>query len=111
LLASTIKDVIPRYWSMKQRYVERRFGWDTHGVPIEQIIDTQLQSEIGLRGKEAVDKVGIAEYNRRCREIVLTYADVWRKVVGRLGRWIDFDVSAARAGILANFREANTWKE
>ncbi|KAK4541990.1 hypothetical protein LTR36_007190 [Oleoguttula mirabilis] len=91
LLASTIKDIIPRYWSMRGRYVERRFGWDTHGVPIEQIIDKQLQEELGVRGKAAVDQIGIKEYNRRCREVVLTYANEWRKVVGRVGRWIDFD--------------------
>jgi isoleucyl-tRNA synthetase len=91
LLASTIKDIIPRYWSMRGRHVERRFGWDTHGVPIEQIIDKQLQEELGVRGKAAVDKIGIKEYNRRCREVVMTYANEWRKVIGRLGRWIDFD--------------------
>lgn len=91
LLASTIKDIIPRYWSMTGRYVERRFGWDTHGVPIEQIIDKQLHEEIGLRGKAAADKIGIKEYNRRCRQVVLTYANEWRRVIGRLGRWIDFD--------------------
>ncbi|KAK5114127.1 hypothetical protein LTR62_002697 [Meristemomyces frigidus] len=91
LLASTIKDIIPRYWSMRGRHVERRFGWDTHGVPIEQIIDKQLQEELGVRGKAAVEKIGIAEYNRRCREVVLTYAHEWRRVIGRVGRWIDFD--------------------
>ena len=91
LLASTIKDIIPRYWSMKGHHVERRFGWDTHGVPIEQIIDNQLQKELGVRGRAAVEKIGIAEYNRRCREVVLTYAGEWRRVIGRLGRWIDFD--------------------
>ncbi|KAF2163673.1 hypothetical protein M409DRAFT_25861 [Zasmidium cellare ATCC 36951] len=91
LLASTIKDIIPRYWSMRGRFVERRFGWDTHGVPIEQIIDKQLQEELGVRGKAAVDKIGIEEYNRRCRAVVLTYANEWRRVIGRLGRWIDFD--------------------
>lgn len=76
---------------MKGRYVERRFGWDTHGVPIEQIIDKQLQDELGVRGKAAVEKIGIKEYNRRCREVVMTYRNEWRKVIGRLGRWIDFD--------------------
>lgn len=91
LLASTIKDIIPRYWSMKGHHVTRRFGWDTHGVPIEQIIDAQLQAELGVRGRKAVEQIGIAEYNRRCREVVLTYAGEWRRVVGRLGRWIDFD--------------------
>nr|POE53559.1 isoleucine--trna ligase, cytoplasmic [Quercus suber] len=91
LLASTIKDIIPRYWSMRGRHVERRFGWDTHGVPIEQIIDKQLQEELGVRGKAAVEKIGIKEYNRRCRAVVLTYANEWRRVIGRVGRWIDFD--------------------
>ncbi|GAB7346966.1 hypothetical protein MBLNU459_g2019t1 [Dothideomycetes sp. NU459] len=91
LLASTIKDIIPRYWSMKGHHVTRRFGWDTHGVPIEQIIDAKLQEELGVRGREAVEQIGIAEYNRRCREVVLTYAEEWRRVIGRLGRWIDFD--------------------
>ncbi|KAI6868642.1 isoleucyl-tRNA synthetase [Hortaea werneckii] len=91
LLASTIKDIIPRYWSMRGRFVERRFGWDTHGVPIEQIIDKKLQEELGVRGRAAVDQIGIKEYNRRCREVVLTYANEWRKTIGRVGRWIDFD--------------------
>ncbi|KAI7209534.1 isoleucyl-tRNA synthetase [Hortaea werneckii] len=91
LLASTIKDIIPRYWSMRGRFVERRFGWDTHGVPIEQIIDKKLQEELGVRGRAAVDQIGIKEYNRRCREVVLTYANEWRKIIGRVGRWIDFD--------------------
>lgn len=71
---------------MKGRYVQRRFGWDTHGVPIEQIIDSKLDAEIGLRGRAAIEKIGIAEYNRRCREIVLEYAHVWEEVIGKLGR-------------------------
>lgn len=60
-------------------------------MPIEQIIDNQLQEELGVRGRKAVEQIGIAEYNRRCREVVMTYAQEWRRVVGRLGRWIDFD--------------------
>ncbi|KAI7053389.1 isoleucyl-tRNA synthetase, partial [Hortaea werneckii] len=76
---------------MRGRFVERRFGWDTHGVPIEQIIDKKLQEELGVRGRAAVDQIGIKEYNRRCREVVLTYANEWRKTIGRVGRWIDFD--------------------
>lgn len=87
LLASTIKDIVPRYWSMKGRYVERRFGWDTHGLPIEYEIDKKL----GMSGKDAVEKIGIAKYNEECRAIVLTYAEDWKKTIGRLGRWIDFD--------------------
>jgi isoleucyl-tRNA synthetase len=87
LLASTIKDVIPRYWSMKGHYVERRFGWDTHGLPIEHEIDKKF----GASGREVVEKLGIEGYNAECRAIVMRYADEWRKTIGRLGRWIDFD--------------------
>lgn len=87
LLASTIKDIIPRYWSMKGHYVERRFGWDTHGVPIEYEIDKKL----GMSGLEAVEKLGIEKYNEECRAIVMRYSAEWRETVERLGRWIDFD--------------------
>ena len=87
LLASTIKDIIPRYWSMKGHHVERRFGWDTHGLPIEYEIDKKL----GMSGKMAVEEIGIAKYNSECKAIVMTFADEWRKTIGRLGRWIDFD--------------------
>ncbi|EEQ84226.1 isoleucyl-tRNA synthetase [Blastomyces dermatitidis ER-3] len=87
LLASTIKDIIPRYWSMKGRYVERRFGWDTHGVPIEYEIDKAL----GMSGSEAVEKLGLEKYNAECRAIVMRFAAEWRQTIDRLGRWIDFD--------------------
>jgi isoleucyl-tRNA synthetase len=87
LLASTIKDIIPRYWSMKGYYVERRFGWDTHGVPVEYEIDKKLR----MSGSEAVAKMGITAYNAECRAIVMRFAEEWRKTIERLGRWIDFD--------------------
>ncbi|KAH8816299.1 tRNA synthetases class I-domain-containing protein [Xylogone sp. PMI_703] len=87
LLASTIKDIIPRYWSMKGYHVERRFGWDTHGLPIEHEIDKKL----GISGREAVMKLGLAQYNQECRQIVMKYSSEWRQTIDRLGRWIDFD--------------------
>ncbi|ATY67456.1 isoleucyl-tRNA synthetase [Cordyceps militaris] len=87
LLASTIKDIIPRYWSMKGYHVERRFGWDTHGLPIEHEIDKKL----GISGKAAVTELGIGRYNEECRAIVMRYASEWRATIERLGRWIDFD--------------------
>ncbi|KAL8670975.1 MAG: hypothetical protein Q9168_004506 [Polycauliona sp. 1 TL-2023] len=87
LLASTIKDIIPRYWSMKGYYVERRFGWDTHGLPIEYEIDKKL----GLSGKDAVMQLGLDKYNAECRAIVMRFASEWRRTIDRLGRWIDFD--------------------
>jgi isoleucyl-tRNA synthetase len=87
LLASTIKDIIPRYWSMKGHHVERRFGWDTHGLPIEHEIDKKL----GISGRDAVMKMGLKKYNEECRAIVMRYSTEWRKTIDRLGRWIDFD--------------------
>ena len=87
LLASTIKDIIPRYWSMKGYHVERRFGWDTHGLPIEHEIDKKF----GLSGKDAVLKMGMKNYNAECRAIVMRYAGEWRQTIDRLGRWIDFE--------------------
>ncbi|RDA94346.1 hypothetical protein CP533_3807 [Ophiocordyceps camponoti-saundersi (nom. inval.)] len=87
LLASTIKDTITRYWSMKGFHVERRFGWDTHGVPIEYEIDKKL----GISGKAAVTQFGIEKYNAECRSIVMRFSEEWRKTIERLGRWIDFD--------------------
>ena len=87
LLSSTIKDIIPRYWSMKGRYVERRFGWDTHGLPIEYEIDKKF----GMSGKDIVKRDGIEKYNAECKAIVMTYAHEWRQTIDRLGRWIDFD--------------------
>lgn len=87
LLTSTIKDIIPRYWSMKGYHVVRRFGWDTHGVPIEYEIDKRL----GMSGRDAVLQLGLEKYNSECRAIVMRYAKEWRQIIERLGRWIDFD--------------------
>ncbi|NIY92144.1 isoleucine--tRNA ligase [Vibrio diazotrophicus] len=87
LVASTIKDIIPRYQTMLGHYVERRFGWDCHGLPIEHEIDKSL----GMSAKEAVEKFGIAKYNDECRGIVQRYTQEWEKTITRLGRWVDFD--------------------
>jgi len=87
ILASTIKDIVPRYATMNGYHVERRFGWDTHGVPVEHEIDKKL----GITGKNDVMSMGIDKYNAECRAIVMRYASEWRKTIGRLGRWIDFD--------------------
>ncbi|EPY49273.1 cytoplasmic isoleucine-tRNA ligase Irs1 [Schizosaccharomyces cryophilus OY26] len=87
LLASTIKDSVTRYACLKGYHVERRFGWDTHGLPVEHEIDKKL----GITGSQDVMKIGIDKYNAECRNIVMTYASEWRATVERLGRWIDFD--------------------
>ncbi|XP_014785277.1 isoleucine--tRNA ligase, cytoplasmic [Octopus bimaculoides] len=87
ILAGTIKDIVTRYASLKGYYVERRFGWDCHGLPIEFEIDKILN----IKGPEDVEKIGIAAYNQECRKIVMRYSKEWKCIVTRLGRWIDFD--------------------
>ncbi len=87
LLAGTIKDIIPRYKTMKGYYVPRRFGWDCHGLPIENEIEKGKE----LSGAEAIEKFGIANFNEECRNIVLRYTKEWRQTIERMGRWVDFD--------------------
>lgn len=87
LLASTLKDIIPRYFTMKGNYVERRFGWDCHGLPVEHEIDKKL----GMSAHDAVEKLGIKGYNDECRGIVDRFTAEWEKTVTRLGRWVDFE--------------------
>jgi isoleucyl-tRNA synthetase len=87
LLASTLKDIIPRYFTMTGHYIERRFGWDCHGLPIEYEIDKQF----GKSASEVVAEQGIASYNQACRNIVQRYASQWQKTITRIGRWVDFD--------------------
>jgi len=87
LVCSTIKDIIPRYFTMTGRHVDRRWGWDCHGLPIEHEIDKRLGLSVG----EAVEKLGVKGYNDECRSIVQRYASEWRKTITRLGRWVDFD--------------------
>jgi isoleucyl-tRNA synthetase len=87
LVASTIKDVVPRYFTMKGHHVQRRFGWDCHGLPIEHEIDKML----GISSQEAVKKMGIKGYNDECRNIVQRYTTEWEKTITRIGRWVDFE--------------------
>ena len=87
LVGSILKDAVPRYWTMKGRYVQRRFGWDCHGLPVEHEIDKAL----GMSSREAVAKLGIKGYNDECRGIVQRYTAEWRKTITRIGRWVDFE--------------------
>jgi isoleucyl-tRNA synthetase len=84
---STIKDIIPRYQTMKGKKVERRFGWDCHGLPVE----TLIEKELGLNSKTDIERYGVAEFNEACRASVLRYVKEWQEVITRLGRWVDFD--------------------
>lgn len=89
ILASTIKDLIPRYQTMKGKFVRRRWGWDCHGLPIEEVVEREL----GISGKKQIEEIGIEKFNQTCRSMVLKYASEWRKMVRRIARWIDFDHS------------------
>jgi isoleucyl-tRNA synthetase len=86
ILASTIKDLIPRYQTMRGRFVRRRWGWDCHGLPIEEIVERKL----GISGKKQIEELGIQKFNETCREEVLAFADEWGKMVRRMARWVDF---------------------
>lgn len=72
---------------MNGHYVERRFGWDTHGLPIEHMIDKKL----GISSKKDIYEYGIDNYNEECRKVVLSCANDWKSIVERVGRWVDFD--------------------
>lgn len=86
LLAGTIKDVVPRYKTMKGFYVPRRFGWDCHGLPVEN----EIEKAKGLTGALSIEAFGVANFNEECRAIVLRYSEEWKSIVNRTGRWVDF---------------------
>ncbi|MDP2091217.1 MAG: isoleucine--tRNA ligase [Candidatus Gracilibacteria bacterium] len=87
ILAGTLKDVIPRYQTMKGKLVTRVFGWDCHGLPIENIVEKKLE----ISGRDDILKIGVHKFNEECRTNVLTYTDEWKKTVSRMGRWVDID--------------------
>jgi isoleucyl-tRNA synthetase len=87
LVGSTMKDVVPRYWTMRGFHVERKWGWDCHGLPIENIVE----KELGSKAKSEIEKLGVEKFNELCRSKVLEYVDVWKVVINRMGRWADMD--------------------
>lgn len=87
LVASTLKDIVPRYWAMRGHRVERRFGWDTHGLPIEMLVEKQL----GLNGPASIREYGVGNFNEACRDNVMKYTAEWEVVITQLGRWVDFE--------------------
>ena len=95
--------MVTRYATMKGHYVDRRFGWDCHGLPIEYEIDKRDK----IKSSVEREAIGVKEYNRRCREIVMTYSNEWRNIVGRFGRWIDFDRDYKTMD--CNFMESVWW--
>ena len=87
LLASTIKDTVARYKTMQGYHVPRRFGWDCHGLPVENEIEKQHD----LSGAHAIQEFGIKSFNEACRKIVFRYSEEWKETIHRIGRWVDFN--------------------
>jgi isoleucyl-tRNA synthetase len=87
LLTGYVKDIVPRYQTMRGRRVERRFGWDCHGLPAE----LEAMAQLGLKTKSDIEDLGIAAFNQACRESVLRYTAEWQEYVTRQARWVDFD--------------------
>lgn len=87
VVASLIKDVVPRYWTMKGNRVDRRWGWDCHGLPVENLIE----KELGIENKQAIEDLGIDKFNEACCGSVLRYAQEWKEFIPRVGRWVDME--------------------
>src|SRR3989339_1030812 len=87
IVASLMKDVVPRYWTMQGYRVERVWGWDCHGLPVENIIEKDL----GLNSKKEIEELGIKKFNDACCSAVLKYTGEWRQTVERMGRWVDME--------------------
>lgn len=87
ILASVIKDVVPRYWTMKGYRVERRWGWDCHGIPIENMIEKELDLK---GGKKGIEDMGVDKFNAACRAAILRFDKEWEVMIRRIARWVDF---------------------
>ncbi|HLC89863.1 MAG TPA: isoleucine--tRNA ligase [Patescibacteria group bacterium] len=87
IVASLMKDVVPRFWTMSGYHVDRVWGWDCHGLPIENIVE----KELGFKTKKEIIEFGVDKFNEACRSKVLTFVEEWKKTILRLGRWADMD--------------------
>jgi isoleucyl-tRNA synthetase len=87
VMARTVKDLFCRFRTLKGFRVDRKAGWDTHGLPVE----IEVEKELGLEGRSQVEDYGMAEYNKKCRESVLKYKDLWDKLTNRMGYWVDLE--------------------
>jgi isoleucyl-tRNA synthetase len=103
LLTGYVKDVVPRYQTMRGRRVERRFGWDCHGLPAE----VEAERQLGIRHKSEIEQMGVAEFNAACRTSVLRYTREWREYVTRQARWVDFDNDYKTLGL--DYMESVLW--
>lgn len=103
IVASTMKDVVPRFWTMKGYRVPRKWGWDCHGLPIENI----AEKELGITHKKEIEKIGVEKFNEVCRSKVLEYVEEWKTIIRRLGRWADMDDSYKTMDL--SFMESVWW--
>ena len=87
VLSRVFKDIFPRYKTMRGYHVERKGGWDCHGLPVE----IEVEKQLGFKSKEDIERFGIAEFNARCRESVFEFLDDWNRLTERIGFWIDLD--------------------
>ncbi len=87
IVTGFVKDIVPRYQTMRGKVVERRFGWDCHGLPAELHSETELK----LSGRQAILKYGMARFNEHCRTSVMQFRSDWEYYVNRSARWVDFD--------------------
>jgi len=87
ILASTIKDAVPRFWTMRGYRVPRKWGWDCHGLPLENLIEKKL----GLATKRDIEVYGVKNFNEAARDTVMEYADYWKMAIPRMGRWADME--------------------
>lgn len=104
LLGSIAKDVIPRYWTMRGFRVERQWGWDCHGLPIENMIEKELKIKDGKRG---IERMGVANFNNACRAAISEFDSNWEVIIRRIGRWVDFKNSYKTMD--KNFMESVWW--
>jgi isoleucyl-tRNA synthetase len=103
LLTGYVKDIVPRYQTMRGYKVERRFGWDTHGLPAE----LEVQRQLGITEKAQIEELGIDKFNEACRASVLKYTQEWRAYVTRQARWVDFENDYKTLD--PNFMESVLW--
>ena len=87
MMARTLKDSVNRYWTMKGYKVNRKAGWDTHGLPVE----IEVEKQLGIEGKQQIEEYGIAEFNEKCKASVFTYKDMWEQMSKRMGFMVDLD--------------------
>ena len=103
LVPNTIKDVIPRFWTMKGKYVPRRFGWDCHGLPVE----LEVEKEKKFESKKDIEAFGIDNFNEACRTLVNEITGEWEQIIERYGRWVDFENDYKTMDL--DFMEAGGW--